>query len=121
MITKDTEEARNTWFAVEDINRRAEAAYHQHQDLFEDSDHQDRVAAVVRLTKGYLSGWGAIYETARAKTRNRPANTEVKFSRIVFNRKNKREDFIAQLTEMGIAHEQIIYKPNTESLSIHVV
>jgi len=121
MIIKDTDEARNTWFAVEDINRRAEAAYRQHQDLFEDAEHQDRVAAVVKLTKDYLSSWNTIYETARAKTRNRAANTEVKFSRIQFNRKTKREDYIAQLVELGIAREHIIYKPNTESLSIHVM
>ena len=121
MITKDTETARNTWFAIEDIDRRSEAAYRQHQALFDSADHQDRVAAVVKLTKAYLSSWNAIYETARAKTRNRPANTEVKFSRIVFTRKNKREDYIAKLVALGIKHEHIIYKPNTESLSVHVI
>ena len=120
MIIKDTETARVSWFAIEDIDRRSEAAYLQHQALFDSADHQARVAAVVKLTKEYLSGWNAIYETARGATRNRPANTEVKFGRIVFTRKKKREDYVQQLVDLGIAREHIIYKPNTESLSVHV-
>jgi hypothetical protein len=120
MIVKETETAQNSWFAVEDINRRAEAAYKQHIDLFEDQTHKARVAAVVEITKQYLAGWAAIYETARPKTRNRNANTEVKFNRVVFNRRKDRAEYMAALAEVGIDAAMVILKPRTESISIHV-
>jgi hypothetical protein len=122
MLIKDTETqaGQNSWFAVEDINRRAEAAYNAHRDLFEDPAHQARVAAVVAILKNYFAGWQAIYETARGQTRNRSAHTEVKFNRVVLNRSRRRADLIAALAAAGVAADCVVCKPATESYSVHV-
>ena len=122
MLVKDTEATthQNAWFAVEDINRRAAAAYKAHVDLFTDATHIARVEAVKRIMREYFAGWAAIYETARAKTSRRDANTEVKFNRIVLNRKNKRNDFLAALAAIGIGADDIVFKPASESYSVHV-
>lgn len=122
MLIKDTETqaTQNSWFAVEDINRRAEAAYLRHQDLFDSEQHQQKVAAVEAVLRDYFAGWNAIYQTARPQTRQRPANTEVKFNRVVLNRKRRRADLLRALTELGIREDMIVSKPATESFSVHV-
>ena len=122
MIVKDTENSTRqpAWFAVEDINLRAEAAYRAHRDLFESDVHTARVQAVVSIMREYFAGWAAIYETARAKTARRAAHTEVKFNRVVMNRSRRREDFLAALAAVGIDPADVVYKPATESCSVHV-
>ena len=122
MLVKDTENntRQSSWFAVEDINRRAEAAYLTHQELFDSVEHQARVAEVKQILRGFFAGWAAIYETARPKTKRRSAHTEVKFNRVVFSRKHRRADLIAELTALGISTDNIVFKPATESLSVHV-
>ncbi len=122
MLIKDTENStkQNSWFAVEDINRRAAHAYNTNRVLFDSIDHQAKVAMVERIGRDYFAGWGAIYSTARAKTRNRAAHTEVKFARVILNRKNKRADFVAALAAIGVDASDIVCKPATESYSIHV-
>ena len=122
MLIKDTETSTQqpSWFAVEDINRRAAAAYNAHIDLFTSDVHCARVEAVKSIMREYFAGWAAIYETARGKTARRAAHTEVKFNRVVMNRKNRREDFLAALAAVGIDAADVVYKPATESCSVHV-
>ena len=122
MLIKDTDAqtTQNTWFAVEDINRRAEAAYLRHQELFDSAEHQRKVAAVEAVLRDYFAGWNAIYQTARPQTRGRPANTEVKFNRVVLNRTRSRTRLLEQLEQLGIAADMIVSKPATESFSVHV-
>ena len=123
MLIKDTDAqtTQNTWFAVEDINRRAEAAYLRHQELFDSAEHQRKVAAVEAVLRDYFAGWNAIYQTARPQTRGRPANTEVKFNRVVLNRTRSRTRLLERLEQLGIAADMIVSKPATESFSVHVV
>jgi hypothetical protein len=122
MLIKDTESqaTQNAWFAVEDINRRAEAAYAAHIDLFTSDVHMARVEAVVAIMKDYFAGWEAIYQTARGRTRVRAAHTEVKFNRVVLNRKRRRADFLAALAAVGVSADSVVCKPATESYSVHV-
>ena len=122
MIVKDTESSTRqpAWFAIEDIDRRAEAAYNAHIDLFTSDVHCARVEAVKSIMREYFAGWAAIYETARGTTRRRTAHTEVKFNRVVMNRKRRREDFLAALAALGIDAADVVYKPATESCSVHV-
>lgn len=122
MLIKDTESntKQSSWFAIEDINLRAEAAYQQNQALFDDPAHQTRVEQVVAVLRAYFADWGAIYQTARGATRNRPAHTEVKFNRVVINRRNRRADLERNLAALGIAGTDIVFKPATESMSVHV-
>lgn len=122
MIVKDTENntRQPAWFAVEDINRRAAHAYNTHIELFTSDVHCARVEAVKSIMREYFAGWAAIYETARAKTARRAAHTEVKFNRVVLNRKNRREDFLAALAAVGVDVADVVFKPATESCSVHV-
>lgn len=122
MLIKDTESntKQNSWFAVEDINLRAAAAYQQNQALFDNAEHQQRVEQVVTVLRSYFADWAAIYQTARGATRNRPAHTEVKFNRVVINRRNRRADLEKTLADLGIASTAIVFKPATESMSVHV-
>lgn len=122
MLIKDTESSTHqpAWFAVEDINRRAAAAYNAHIELFTSDVHCARVEAVKSIMREYFASWAAIYETARPNTRRRAAHTEVKFNRVVLNRSRKRADFLAALAAVGIAAEDVVYKPATESCSVHV-
>lgn len=122
MLVKETEHSTRqpAWFAVEDINRRAAAAYRAHIDLFTSDVHIARVEAVKNIMREYFAGWQAIYETARAKTSRREAHTEVKFNRVVLNRKRRREDFLAALAAVGVDAADVVFKPATESYSVHV-
>ena len=122
MLIKDTESNthQNAWFAVEDINARAEAAYLANRDLFDSTAHQLRVDAVVQIMREYFAGWAAIYETARGKTSRRAAHTEVKFNRVVLNRARRRADFLAALAAVGVDADCVVCKPATESYSVHV-
>jgi N-acyl-L-homoserine lactone synthetase len=122
MLIKDTESqaSQSAWFVIEDINRRAEAAYDAHVELFTSDVHMARVEAVVGIMRQYFAGWEAIYQTARAKTRVRGAHTEVKFNRVVLNRARRRADFLAALAAVGVDTDCVVCKPATESYSVHV-
>lgn len=123
MLIKETDinTRQPSWFAVEDINRRAAAAYLRHRDLFDSAEHQQKVAAVEAVLREYFAGWAAIYQTARAGTKRRPAHTEIKFNRVILNRMHKWSSLIQQLSQLGIATDSIVFKPATESLSVHIV
>ena len=122
MLIKDTESTthQTAWFAIEDINKRAEAAYNAHIELFESDVHAARVEAVVSICKQYFADWNQIYQTARGATSRRAAHTEVKFSRVILNRKNRRADFLAALAAVGVEADCVVCKPATESYSVHV-
>lgn len=122
MIVKDTESStrQNAWFAIEDIAARAESAYDQNQQFFDDPAHQDRVTQVRKTVAQFLSSYSRIYETCRTSTRKRPANTEIKFAGIVFDRRRNTNTLQQQLVALGCKPEYIIYKPATDSISIHV-
>lgn len=121
MLTEDTKETRPSgasWFAIEDINRRAERAMDLHPDVFGSYAHQQSVAQVVELVKDYFASYGTLYETARPATKKRPAHTEVKIMRYVLKRPRDASAFRAAIAAAG-GHE-MVWKHNTESLSIHV-
>ena len=122
MLIKDTESntRQPAWFAVEDINARAEAAYLANRDLFDSTAHQLRVETVKSIMREYFAGWAAIYETARGRTARRAAHTEVKFNRVVLNRARRRADFLAALAAVGVDTDCVVCKPATESYSVHV-
>lgn len=115
---KDTQPSNSSWFAIEDINRRAERAMDLHPDVFGSYAHQQSVAQVVELVKDYFASYGTLYETARPATKKRPAHTEVKIMRYVLKRPRDASAFRAAIAAAG-GHE-MVWKHNTESLSIHV-
>ncbi len=115
---KETHSAGAAWFAIEDINRRAEAAMDRHPDVFGSFAHQTAVAKVSELVKDYFASYGTLYETARPATKKRPAHTEVKVMRYVMKSRRDAAAFRAAVEAAG-GHE-MVWKHNTESLSIHV-
>lgn len=117
----DTENSLNQpgWFVIEDINAKAAAAYEQHRGLFDDHSHKALCDSVEHTIKKHATSWNAAYHTARAQTRKQPAHTEVKVGRVVFPRGGlKRVDAALQL--LGIASDDITYKPRSQSISVRV-
>jgi hypothetical protein len=123
MLIKDTEKncQQPGWFMVNDIGDRAEKAYELHQELFDSVDHQTLVAQVEQVLRCNIKSWGAVYITCRKKTAKRPANSEVKFGGIVLGRNQKISQIAQEVQKLGIPSHMIIYKPATDSLSVHVV
>lgn len=120
MIDKETQAAPFAWFAKDDIDARSEAAYHRHSSLFDSAQHQHTVSMVKQICRKHFSGYNMIYETCRAQSRRRPANTEVKFAHVVLGRKFNRTVLEKELTAIGIHSDMIINKSNTGSFSVHV-
>ena len=116
--TKSTAQSGAAYFAIEDIEAKAEAAVTRHPEVFDDSNHQSAVALVEQLAKDFFAGYGAIYSTARAATKKRPAHTEVKVSRYVLRKTRDTDGFKENLEAAGA--KQIVWKPKTESVSFHV-
>lgn len=121
MLKEDTKETRGSgsaWSTIEDINLRSEKAAEAHPEVFDDPAHQALVAAVEAVCKGYFAGYSAVYCTARATTRGRPAHTEVKVSRYVLRQRRDSAGFKKDLEAAGA--REIVWKHNTESVSVHV-
>lgn len=115
---KDTRPSNSSWFSIEDINARASRAMDLHPDVFGSSAHQTAVTQVVELVKNYFASYGTVYETARPVTKRRPAHTEVKVMRYVLKRERDAAGFRASIAAAG--GQEMNWKHNTESLSIHV-
>ena len=123
MIFKDTENLKSKipFFAIEDIARRAEAAYDSNQSFFDNPKHIKKIAKTREIVAKYLLHCPKVYETARPQTSKRPINTEVKFSYMIINKKaykNWKEDIVRELVAIGIDKNLIIQKP--DSISVHV-
>ena len=120
LITKDTDAqaTQPSWIVLEDIARRAAHAYNTHQELFDSAEHQERVAQAKEICRAYFAGWSAIYETARQQTSRRAAHTELKFNRVVLRKTRNRDRWLESLRAIGI--DEVVYKPATESYSLHI-
>jgi len=118
---KDTNESVNKRFAVMDINSRARAAYRANRTLFDSASHQANVAAVDNILRNLVFSYTNAYQTARPATRRKPAHTEVKYDRVVqytvSEHKIRKQRAIQQLEQLGYT---LVYKPRTNSYSVHV-
>ena len=121
LVTKDTQESNSRWFAVADIDARAKHAYNTHKDLFASTQHKTKVELVDSILKSMLAGYTSAYQTARGATKRKPAHTEVKYDRVVqystLKHRELREAAVAQLQQLGF---DLVYKPKTNSYSVHV-
>lgn len=121
LITKDTNEAQNKFFAIQDISRRAKAAVNDNPELFNSMEHRALVTQVAGLLEMMFVAFDAKYETARPATKRFPAHTEVKFSRVTLydrgQHKLLKQAVTNVLDELGL---DLIYKPNTNSYSVKV-
>jgi len=122
LVTKDTQESNCTWFAVQDIDARARAAYNSNKQLFTSKQHTTRVELVDSILKQMFVGYATAYQTARAATKKRAAHTEVKYMRVVTHSANKHKQLrvaaVEQLAALGL---DLVYKPKTNSYSVHVL
>jgi hypothetical protein len=121
LVTKDTQESNCTWFAVQDIDARAKAAYNSNKQLFSSKQHTTKVELVDSILRSMFAGYTAAYQTARAATKRRAAHTEVKYHRVVQYSSNKHKQLrvaaVEQLAALGL---DLVYKPKTNSYSVHV-
>ena len=65
LVTKDTETAQNKYFAINDISRRAEKAYDNNPQLFNNPEHIATVEHVTNLVGTLFAYVETVYETAR--------------------------------------------------------
>lgn len=121
LVEKETKEANSKFFAVADIDRRARAAYNSNKQLFTSKQHVTRVELVDSILRSMFAGYAVAYQTARAATKRRAAHTEVKYYRVVTHTANKHKQLraaaVEQLAALGL---DLVYKPKTDSYSVHV-
>lgn len=121
LVEKETKEANSKFFAVADIDRRARAAYNSNKQLFTSKQHVTRVELVDSILRSMFAGYATAYQTARAATKRRAAHTEVKYYRVVTHTANKHKQLraaaVEQLAALGL---DLVYKPKTDSYSVHV-
>jgi len=122
LTVKDTQESSSKFFAIADINARARAAYNANKQLFTSKQHTTKVELVDCILREMLAGYTTAYQTARAATKRKPAHTEVKYDRVVQysipKHRQLRERAVAQLAALGL---DLVYKPRTNSYSVHVI
>jgi len=121
LVTKDTQESPSRFFAVADIDARAKAAYHANRKLFDSVEHQMMCDQVERILRSMVMGFRSLYHTARPATRKRPAHTEIKVDHAelytVSRHKEAKAAAVEQLAALGL---DLVYKPRTNSYSVHV-
>jgi len=121
LVTKDTKESTYKFFAVADINARAKAAYNANKNLFNSVQHKQRVELVDSILKQMLAGYTSAYQTARGATKRKPAHTEIKYDRVVQYSTPKHRELKAQAVEaLAALGLDLVYKPRTNSYSVHV-
>jgi len=122
LIEKDTKEATSKFFAVADIDSRAAAAYAANKQLFNSAQHTTKVELVDSILKTMFIGYATAYQTSRAATKKRAAHTEVKYFRVVTyaatQHKKLKALAVEQLAALGL---DLVYKPRTDSYSVHVI
>jgi hypothetical protein len=122
LVTKDTQESNCKFFAVADINARAEAAYNTNKQLFNSAQHTTKVELVDSIVKSMFVGYATAYQTSRAATKKRAAHTEVKYMRVVTYAAQQHNRLkaaaVEQLAALGL---DLVYKPRTDSYSVHVI
>ena len=122
LIEKDTKEATCGFFAVADIDTRSAAAYAANKQLFNSKQHTTKVELVDSIVKSMFVGYATAYQTSRAATSKRAAHTEVKYFRVVTyaaqQHKKLKAAAVEQLAALGL---DLVYKPRTDSYSVHVI
>ena len=122
LIEKDTKEAACGFFAVADIDARAAAAYTANKQLFNSAQHTTKVELVDSILKDMFVGYTTAYQTPRAATKKRAAHTEVKYYRVTLFARNTHNKLkaaaVQQLAALGL---DLVYKPRTDSYSVHVI
>ena len=122
LVEKETKEANSKFFAVADINARAAAAYAANKQLFTSTQHTTKVELVDSIVKSMFVGYVSAYQTSRAATSKRAAHTEVKYFRVVTyaaqQHKKLKALAVQQLAALGL---DLVYKPRTDSYSVHVI
>ena len=122
LVTKDTNESTHKFFAVADIDARAKAAYNANKALFNSVQHKQRVELVDSILRNMVYAYTSAYQTARSATRKRPAHTEVKYDRVIQHSTRKHRELKAQAVEqLAALGLDLVYKPKTNSYSVHVV
>lgn len=121
LVTKDTQESKSRFFAVADIDARAKAAYQANRKLFDSVEHQMLCDQVEQILRSMVIGFRSLYHTARPATRRRPAHTEIKVDRAELYAANRHQEVkaeaVRQLEALGL---DLVYKPSTNSYSVHV-
>jgi hypothetical protein len=105
------------WFAVQDIEERANAAYIKHSQFFDSDAHIDRCASARALVKLHAKRYSALYVTERDE-RDGPC-TEIKLNRVEF-RTGMRVKLDDVLEAAGFKKSEFGYRVSSESYFVKV-
>lgn len=119
--TKNTNHSSNKLFALQDIKRRARLAVSQNPEFFSSRELRQRCQTVEHLVEQLYNQVGKVFNTPRPATSKRPANLEIKFSggEYKLDFYPRLEQIRTQLAQMK-GYVEIVHKPYTRSLSIHL-
>lgn len=121
LVTKDTQESSSKFFAIADIDARAKHAYNTNKKFFESVQHKQRVELVDTILRKMLAGYTTAFQTARGATKRKPAHTEVKYDRVIQHSTRKHRELRTQAVEaLAALGLDLVYKPKTNSYSVHV-
>lgn len=121
LLTKHTNESKCAFFAIADIEARARRAYNDNKQLFNSAEHIAVCERVEAILKSMLADYDSIYHTARASTKQRAAHTEIKVLRAIQYTASKHTELRAQAVhELAMLGLDLVYKPRTNSYSVHV-
>ena len=96
--------------------------YAANKQLFNSKQHTTKVELVDSIVKSIFVGYATAYQTSRAATSKRAAHTEVKYFRVVTYAQKQHSKLkalaVQQLAALGL---DLVYKPRTDSYSVHVI
>ena len=100
--------------AALDAVSRSREAYEQHQDFFDDPDHEDRVAKTKAIVKSFFNN-GKVYVNRRGLGRTKPF-TVVKMEQPLFpnqlSKQEKEDRFYKPLKDLGV---EIVFAKGSNS------
>ena len=114
---KDEDEGQSAFYARNDAEQRAKAAYAAHKGFFDSAAHNTDVALATVVIDGRVRLFDRKFITERVR-KGRPC-TQVKFDKVEFN-KGQRQLLDDSLAAYGFAAGEYEYRPKSQSYSIYV-
>ena len=114
---EDDNTGQSRWFAVQDIEERADAAYKKHSEFFDSDAHIDRCASARALVKLHAKRYSDLYVTERDE-RDGPC-TEIKLNKVEF-RPGMRVKLNDVLEAAGLKKSEYGYRTSSESYFVKV-
>ena len=118
-LDEDTDTGQPSWFALQDIDARSDAAYVRHSLFFDNLNHIKLCNKVEVVLRDQANLWKAAYHTARAETKKCAVHTQVKLDKVEFRKGGLAAATVA-LLNLGVDKDDITYSGRSMSISVRV-